>query len=105
MIARLHAVSEELADLDAGSRQWSVDDEHDPEGSTIAFERARIAAIAGEASRRLEEIDEALERLSTGRYGRCRTCGAPIGRERLLALPAADRCVTCTSSAANRFTP
>jgi RNA polymerase-binding transcription factor DksA len=73
----------------------STDDEHDPEGSTIAFERAQVAALLDQAERQLAELDAAVARLDAGAYGRCESCGRPIAPERLLVRPAATRCIDC----------
>jgi len=43
----------------------------------------------------LEEIDEALERLRQGTFGRCEECRAPIPKPRLQALPYTRHCVAC----------
>ena len=77
------------------SAQSNVDDEHDPESATIAFERARIEASLNRAEARLAEIDGALRRLAGGAYGTCERCGGPIAPERLEARPTARTCVTC----------
>jgi DnaK suppressor protein len=87
-------------DLDAvvrASADANADDEHDPEGSTVAFERAQLAALLAAAHADLAEIDSALGRLDDGTYGRCEQCGAAIAAERLLARPAARQCFTCAS--------
>lgn len=39
----------------------------------------------------------ALDRLKTGRYGVCESCGRTIGQARLAALPWATRCVRCAA--------
>lgn len=75
----------------------ATDDEHDPEGHTIAWERQQIAALLAEARATLADIDAALQRLDDGRYGTCTACGRQIGSERLDALPAASVCVDCAS--------
>jgi RNA polymerase-binding transcription factor DksA len=51
-------------------------------------------------SLRLQEVEQALGRLSRGSYGRCESCAAAIPRERLQAIPWARRCVTCASTRA-----
>ena len=71
------------------------DDEHDPEGATIAFERQHVAALLGQARDQLDSIGAALRRLDEGGYGRCGRCGQPIAPERLAARPTATRCVSC----------
>lgn len=42
----------------------------------------------------LEEIEAALRRLDSGRYGLCEICGEEIAAGRLEAMPAARYCVT-----------
>ncbi|TMR01198.1 TraR/DksA family transcriptional regulator [Actinomadura soli] len=80
------------------SVQANADDEHDPEGATIAFERARIEASLTRARARLADIDDALRRLDDGTYGVCEQCGGAIAAERLEARPFARTCFTCASS-------
>jgi RNA polymerase-binding transcription factor DksA len=71
------------------------DDEHDPEGATVAFERQHVAALIAQAGERLAAIDAALRKVDSGRYGICDICGGPIGAERLAARPASLICVRC----------
>ena len=82
-----------IDDVVAARADANVDDEHDPEGATIAFERSQAAALRQAASRRLAEIDEALARVDLGTYGICAVCGQPIAPARLAARPFASRCV------------
>jgi DnaK suppressor protein len=77
------------------SESSSTDDEHDPEGATLAFEREQITALLNQASTHLEELDLASARLDAGSYGTCEVCGQPIPRDRLAARPASARCVRC----------
>jgi DnaK suppressor protein len=56
----------------------------------------RLCAQLSEHERfELVEIDAALERLEHGTYGACQTCGGPIGKQRLMALPEARLCIAC----------
>ncbi|MBN9687483.1 MULTISPECIES: TraR/DksA family transcriptional regulator [unclassified Corallococcus] len=50
--------------------------------------------------RELEEVEAALERIEQGRFGCCERCGGAIGRQRLLAVPEARCCLTCTDARA-----
>lgn len=78
---------------------WSTDDdEHDPEGSTIAFERAKVISLARDADAEMRELDAADARVSAGTFGICERCGHAIARERLEALPTAVRCIVCVRS-------
>jgi DnaK suppressor protein len=96
--ARLAAVIGDLRDeLEsiAESTAAGPDDEHDAEGSTIAYERARIQALLAHAERAAAQIEAA-----EGYRGRrrCQRCGQPIPEERLLALPATATCVACAGA-------
>lgn len=44
----------------------------------------------------LAEIEAALLRIQEGRYGRCLSCGGPMGLQRLRAIPEARYCVACS---------
>ncbi|MBM6405435.1 TraR/DksA C4-type zinc finger protein [Phycicoccus sp. CSK15P-2] len=79
--------------LVAASRDSNADDEHDPEGQTIAYERSQLAALTDGVRRRLAEVEAAADRLREGGYGRCDVCGEPIPAARLEARPTARTCV------------
>ncbi len=59
------------------------------------FAQQRDLALRQKAERDLALVDAALARLGTAGWGSCVQCGQPIDRERLSALPWADRCVDC----------
>lgn len=80
----------------AASAGSNADDEHDPEGSTIAFERSQVTSLLAQTRRRVADVDAALARLDDGSYGRCETCGATIPAARLEARPVARTCVPCS---------
>ena len=94
-LQRLAGLEREFAGIVEASDSANADDEHDPEGATIAFERQHVAALLGQARDQLDSIDTALRRLDEGGYGRCERCGQPIAPERLAARPTATRCVSC----------
>jgi len=94
---RLTALEREFGGIVESARADNADDEHDPEGATIAFERQHIAALLDQAREHLAAIDAALGRLDEGGYGICARCGRPIPPERLAARPTATTCVSCAS--------
>lgn len=96
-LARIATMTAELEDVAAAAAGDNIDDEHDPEGTTVAFEREQLAALRTQAQNHLADVDAALQRLAAGRYGLCEQCGQPIGEERLAALPAVRLCITCAS--------
>jgi DnaK suppressor protein len=86
---RVAALEREFAGLAEAASSAGTDDEHDPEGATLAFERQHAAALLEAAREQVTAFDAALERLAEGRYGVCDRCGQPIGEDRLAARPAA----------------
>lgn len=96
-LARITRLTGDFDEIVAASRDSNADDEHDPEGSTIAFERSQADALVRQARSHLDEIDAAADRLAAGSYGLCEGCGAPIPSARLRARPTARTCVACAS--------
>lgn len=101
-LRRLADLTGEFDDVVAASLDSNADDEHDPEGATIAYERAQVSALVQQVEGHLAEVDAALRRLDAGTYGTCERCGQPIGSERLEARPAARTCILCASQARAR---
>jgi RNA polymerase-binding transcription factor DksA len=99
-MARIAALNAEFDDIVAVTEGANSDDEHDPEGSTIAFERARVSALLSQARTYLEELERAQSRVAAAAYGVCEQCGAAIPPERLAALPTARTCVQCRPTTA-----
>src|SRR3954463_13167331 len=94
-VAQIEALVREFDGIVAAAELVATDDEHDPEGHTIAFERQLVASLLSEARSHLRDLDDAIARLATGSYGLCESCGQPIGDERLAALPATRTCIRC----------
>jgi RNA polymerase-binding transcription factor DksA len=100
--ARVGALEREFAGLAEAASAAGTDDEHDPEGATLAFERQHAAALLEAARDQVAAVDAALRRLAEGRYGVCERCGQPIGAERMAARPAAATCVRCAGGGRRR---
>lgn len=97
-LKRLANLTDDYGAMVAASRDTNADDEHDPEGATIAFERSQVGALVRQAQLRIVEIDAALQRLETGTYGTCEGCGGAIGQGRLEARPVARTCIRCAAT-------
>jgi RNA polymerase-binding transcription factor DksA len=97
-LSRIDAMTAEFDEIVAGSADSNADDEHDPEGSTIAFERAQTGALLQDARAYLEELDSAGARLDAGNYWTCARCGGPIAAARLTARPATRTCISCAAA-------
>ena len=103
-LTRLAGLTHDFDEVVAASRDTNADDEHDPEGATIAFERSQVATLVRQAEHDLGEIEAALGRIADGSYGVCEDCGQPIGEGRLEARPATRWCITCATRRATRRT-
>lgn len=98
-LARIRAMQADLDAIVSASTNANTDDEHDPEGSTIAYERAQVSALLAGAQSNREDLDCALARLSAGNYSVCERCHSQISAERLAALPAGRTCIDCAKRA------
>jgi len=56
---------------------------------------AQDIALVSRDLTELANVEQALARLDEGSYGECADCGNPIPYARLVAYPAAKRCVAC----------
>ncbi|GAA2757734.1 TraR/DksA family transcriptional regulator [Actinopolymorpha rutila] len=94
---RLAFLTRDLTGILDSAALVATDDEHDPEGSSTAFERAHVQALLDQAREHLRQLELALDRMAAGTYGRCESCGRPIPVERLRIRPATTTCVTCAA--------
>ena len=97
-LSLLATLTRDFTGIVDASADSNADDEHDPEGSTIAFERSQVGALIQQAERRIAEIEAARARVDAGTYGRCEVCGEPIADDRLEARPVARTCVGCATA-------
>ncbi len=95
--ARLTRLREDDDSLRHDRADATADDEHDPEGSTLSGEWAQVDALRRGAEAERDEIRAARERVASGTYGICETCGRPIAEARLEARPFARRCIGCAT--------
>ena len=93
----LKALRSDISSVSLARQDSNVDDEHDPEGSTIAFELSQASALMSQSQVGLEQIDDALERIAAGTYGLCAVCGVAIPEGRLEARPWTPFCVNHAS--------
>jgi DnaK suppressor protein len=96
IVARVDALGEhdpaEVANLGFGKRIGDA--------TSYAVGRMTDAYQARTIYATVADIDQALERLDAGTYGRCIACGTPIPAERLEAVPWAALCVPCSAKPA-----
>lgn len=85
------------ADRESADSALSAYTDHMADQGTEAMEREKAALFATKEGRYLYRLEEALRRLynDPGNFGKCHTCGAEVGFERLDALPHARYCIDC----------
>ncbi len=93
ILSRVAKTERELRGLGA---QVEADDADEAQEETTA---ALLLRLDDRAHQELLAIDAALERVERHTYGICTVCGQRIRAERLIARPAADRCVDCAAAA------
>jgi len=96
--AQIGSMERAVSAIVEASELTATDDEHDPEGATIAYERAQAMALLRQARLDLDRLRDAQARLESGRTIVCANCGRDIDTERLLALPTSIMCIDCARS-------
>lgn len=66
------------------------------------FEQQRDLALRDRSRAELTRVEDALRALDEGTYGTCVSCGKPIARERLEAIPWAPMCIDCARKGPTR---
>lgn len=98
--AALRAEADQIAqEMEPGDIQF---DDESGEGGTGNVERERDLALSAQARAAVDEIDHALAKIEAGAYGSCESCGQPVPRPRLKAIPHARLCVACKSGGLSR---
>jgi DnaK suppressor protein len=95
---RRHFRREQLALLNANGETQDLAHGYATNGPDVEAAQARRevdALVAAGARRALADIDLALARMHTGRYGSCRSCASSIPVVVLEAIPKTTRCLAC----------
>lgn len=93
LTGELAAADAELSDLLRNSGDGAGDDQADSGSS--ALEREHELTLVNNTRDLLEQTVHALDRLASGTFGACESCGKAIGKARLQAFPRAVLCVAC----------
>ena len=71
---------------------------HMADQGTDTMDREMAFTFASREGRYLHHLNEALERIENGTYGKCRSCGGDISKARLEAVPHATQCIKCKNA-------
>lgn len=75
--------------------ELSVVDNHPGDMGTEMFDKERRYALLDNEKSILRQIDEAINRIEEGSYGRCELCGKEIQEERIKFMPYVLTCMDC----------
>ena len=78
---------------ETGELMSSSADNHLADTASETFERELDEGLEEDAERQLHDVEDALERIENGTYGKCDACGKEIPEERLEAIPWTKLCV------------
>jgi RNA polymerase-binding protein DksA len=84
---------QELAGLMRDAGDGAGHDQADV-GAT-SFERDHELTVLARERETLVQIERALAHIDDGTYGVCDSCGNPVGKNRLMAVPHATLCMSC----------
>lgn len=98
--AEIEASEAAVAGLMRDSNDGAGDDQVD--AGTKNINRESELALASNARDSLAQTERALARLEGTAFGRCESCGQPVGKARLQAFPRATLCVSCKAKQERR---
>ena len=76
----------------------TVDSGDEADVAADVIDRQLLTSIGTQDAIRLQQIENALDRIKQDKYGRCIKCGKEIPEERLEVLPYALMCIQCASA-------
>jgi DnaK suppressor protein len=78
------------------SRERDAEATQDPaDMAANAYTKELLVSMSDNDRQLLNSIDEALERIDEGDYGKCARCGEALPEKRLEAVPWARHCIRC----------
>jgi DnaK suppressor protein len=96
-------LKESLVDVNTGDYigENSTFSMHMAEHGTDEMEREKAFMFIQRDGKHLFYLENALERIEKKTYGLCVTCGKPIDKGRLEAVPITQHCIKCKTSLSN----
>src|SRR5207245_4459338 len=96
LLARREGLVGQVQEAEAYSRQRDAEATQDPaDMAANAYTKELLVSMSANDRHLLKLIDEALERIEAGGYGKCVRCGNPLPDKRLDGVPWARHCLPC----------
>ena len=96
LLDRREGLVGQVQEAELYSRERDSEATQDPaDMAANAYTKELLVSMSDNDRQLLNLIDEALERIEDGGYGKCAHCGAPLPDKRLEAVPWARHCLTC----------
>lgn len=91
----MHEVEKRIREGTASEREEVMDS---ADQALDSYESELHFGINDNERKFLEDVEEALNRIQKGQFGICPSCGSPISKVRLKAMPSARLCIECKQS-------
>lgn len=96
LLERKEAIVNKLSRTVAESKEVETDIARDvADKAENSYTKEFLLSLSDTERDQLIHIDQALRSLEAGRYGICQSCGQPITKKRLEALPWSVHCLDC----------
>ncbi|HLA11633.1 MAG TPA: TraR/DksA family transcriptional regulator [Pyrinomonadaceae bacterium] len=96
LLARRESLVGQVQQAEMYSRERDAEATQDPaDMAANAYTKELLVSMSDNDRQLLNLIDEALERIEDGEYGKCVRCGSALPEKRLDAVPWARHCVQC----------
>jgi RNA polymerase-binding transcription factor DksA len=100
LLARRQELSARRQQLEADRRRQREPLTTDAPDRAIQLQNDDVVdSIESSVEEELRNIEAALQRVDSGHYGQCQTCGGSIEDKRLIAVPYAVECQSCAAQA------
>ena len=102
LVAERERLAADLAELEEAGHEALSDmsgehnyRDHMADQGTATFTKELDMVLEENVREMLAQVDAALAKIDSGEYGKCDSCGKPIAKERLKAMPMAELCIDC----------
>jgi RNA polymerase-binding transcription factor DksA len=90
-------INESISSSSDESSSGAAYSNHLADQGTDAMEKEKLYSYVSQKDSYLRALNEALERIERGIYGKCEICGGLIPKRRLNVVPSARLCIKCKS--------